>query len=99
MALKEDIFSSGVKYNGIFNFKDFYKFAHDYLTDELGYYVAETKYKEKLSGNSKDIEIVWEGEIKIDAYFKFKIKFDMLIQGLSEIEVEQNGKKIKTNKG
>lgn len=100
MAEKENIFSSKMKSTGLFSFKDFYKFCYEWLTDETGLDVAETKYKEKLSGNSKDLEIDWTGEDKITDYFKFEVKVTFKIVGLTDVEVQQpNGAKIKTNKG
>ena len=96
---KEQVFSSKVAYDGIFDFGNFYKFCYDYLTEELGFNVSETKYKEKLKGNEKDLEIEWVGEIKIDDYFKHAIKVVFKIMFLKKIEIEQQGKKITTNKG
>jgi hypothetical protein len=97
---KETVFSSKVKSSGLLSFKDFYKFCYEWLTDETGLDIAETKYKEKLSGNSKDIEIDWVGEDKITDYFKFEIKVSFVIKHLTDVEVQQpNNTKIKTNKG
>jgi len=98
MAEKDQIFSSKVKYNGIVSFKDFYKFCYDWLTEETGIYVAETKYLEKLKGNSKDIDIEWAGTRKVTDYFKFQIKAKFRILGLIDIETTQQGVKIRTNK-
>ncbi len=100
MSEKETIFSSKIKYTGIFSFKDFYKFCYDWLTDETGLKVIEDKYKEKLSGNSKDLEIEWTGENKVTDYFQFQVKVTFKIEKLVDVEVQQpNGAKIKTNKG
>lgn len=93
------IFSSKVKYNGIFSFKDFYRFCYDWLGEEANLFVIEDKYVEKLSGNSKEIDVEWSGIRKITDYFKFKVKVKFRILGLTEIEIEQGGKKTKTNKG
>lgn len=99
MAEKEQIFSSKVKYRGLFNFSDTYKFAYDWLSEEKGFDLAETAYKEKIKGDSKDIEIEWKGSSKATDYFKFEIKVEMKIMGLSDVEVVQDGKKMKTNNG
>lgn len=96
---KEQIFASKVKYQGIFNFSDFYKFCYDYLTDELGFNTGETKYKEKIKGTEKELEIEWIGEVKIDDYFKHVVKITHMIKFLKQIEIEQDGKKKKTNSG
>jgi len=101
MPYKQTIFTSKIKSTGLFAFKDFYKFCYDWLLDETGLdFVAEGKYKEKLSGNEKDLEIEWMGENKITDYFKFEIKVKFNIKHLTDVEVQQpNGAKIKTNKG
>jgi len=97
---KETIFSSKVKTKGIFSFKDFYKFCYQWLTDETGLLVSETKYKEKLSGNSKDLEIEWVGEDKVTDYFKFQVKVVFIVRQLTDIEIQQKtGAKIKANSG
>jgi hypothetical protein len=99
MAEKDTIFTSKVKYGGIFSFPDFYKFCYDWLTDETTLNVAEEKYVEKLQGNSKNIDIEWKGTRKVTDYFKFEIKAKFRILGLEKVEIERDGKKMKTNKG
>jgi hypothetical protein len=99
MAEKDTIFSSSVKYKGIFSFKDFYKFCHEWLTEETGLDIAETKYEEKISGDSKNINVEWTGEKKVTDYFKFEIKVGFEIVKLTKVEVVQSGAKVQTNKG
>ncbi len=98
MPEKDKIISNKVKQSGIFNFKELYKFAYTWLSDEE-YFVSEDKYSEKIAGDSKEIEITWKAERKISDYFKFSLKIDWFITGLKEIEVERLGKKTKMNKG
>ena len=99
MAEKDTIFSSSVKYGGVFSFKDFYKFCHEWLTEDTGLDVAENKYVEKLTGDSKNIDVEWTGEIKVTDYFKFEIKVAFEIVGLTKVEIMQNNSKVQTNKG
>lgn len=99
MTEKKQIFSSKVKYDGVFSFKDFYKFCYDYLTEEIGFKVAETKYAEKITGDAKEIKIEWEGEKKVTDYFKYAVKLKFHIVGLKNVEIQREGKKIQTNKG
>ena len=56
MPEKDTIFSSKIKYDGIFLFSDFYKFCHDWLKDETGLDISEDKYTEKLKGDSKELD-------------------------------------------
>lgn len=99
MVEKETVFSSTIKYVGVLSFKDFYKFCYEWITEEIGADVSETKYEEKLKGDAKEINVEWEGEKKITDYFRFDMKIKFEIIGLKEVEITQGGKKIKTNEG
>jgi hypothetical protein len=99
MAEKDTIFSSKIKYGGIFSFSDFYKFCYDWLTEETGIGISEDKYAEKLEGDSKNIDVEWSGSRKITDYFKFEVKVKFKVVGLTKVELTQDGAKIKTNKG
>ncbi len=99
MAEKEQIYSSKVKYEGIFNFKEFYKFCYDWLTEETGLKVLEDEYSEKITGNAKELKIIWKGFSELTDYFKFEIKVEFHILNMVDVEINQEGVKIKTNKG
>ena len=96
---KDKIYSSKVKYGGIFDFPNFYKFCYEWLRDELGFTVAEDQYVEKIKGDTKDVEFKWTATKKITDYFKFEIKVDYRILQLKKVEVVQNNAKVKTNEG
>ncbi|MBI2044189.1 hypothetical protein HYT24_02390 [Candidatus Pacearchaeota archaeon] len=99
MGEEDTIYSSKIKYNGIFSFKDFYSFCYGWLTDEVGLTIVESKYSEKITGDSKRIEVKWGGSKDMTDYFQFKMSIDFDVQGLTKVEVNENGKKIETNKG
>ena len=99
MAESDTIFSSKTTYNGIFNFGDFYNFCYAWLTEEIGLIIMEKKYSEKLSGESKSLEIKWEGFKEMTDYFKMNVKVDFRINNLTKVEINQGGVKINTNKG
>ncbi|MCK5043692.1 hypothetical protein KAR52_01660 [Candidatus Pacearchaeota archaeon] len=99
MAEKDTIFSSKIKYGGIFSFADFYRFCYDWLTEETGLSISESKYEEKLDGESKSIGVVWLGSRTITDYFKFEVKVTFKVIGLTKVELTKDGAKIKTNKG
>lgn len=100
MPEKDKVFAtSKVKYNGIVSFADFYKFCYEWLKEEMGLIVSENKYAEKLSGDSKNIDIEWVGTRDITDYFKFEAKVTFRVLGLTNIEITQDGKKKKTNSG
>ena len=100
MAEKEEIFSSAIKYRGIFNFKDFYQFAYDWIVEQIGMEdLSEDEYTEKVSGDEKQIIIRWTASIKLTDYFKFQLKANYQIDGLKKAETVQDGVKINTNEG
>lgn len=97
MAEKDEVFASSVKYAGIVSYSDFYQFCYNWLTQETGLSVAETEYSEKVKGEAKEINITWEGSKKMTDYFKFAAKVTFKIIGLTKVEINDNGRKIKTN--
>ena len=99
MAEKETVFSSTIKYVGVFSFADFYKFCYEWIKEEIGMDISETKYEEKLKGDEKGIVVEWEGEKELTDYFRFDAKVKFEIRALKNIEITQSGKKIKTNDG
>jgi len=99
MSEKNKVFSSKIKYSGIVNFADFYKFCFDWLKEETGLNLTENKYAEKLGGDSKNIDVEWSGSRDLTDYFKADIKISFRVGGLTNTEITIDGKKIKTNKG
>ncbi len=99
MPEKDKLFSSKIKYDGIVKFADFYRFCFEWLRDQTGLKLLEDKYSEKLSGDSKNIKIEWTGIREITDYFKLEVKLTFDIIGLTNIEITEGNKKIKTNKG
>ena len=99
MPEKDTIYSSKVKYGGLFNFGEFYRFCYDFLVDELGFAMMEETYVEKIKGDSKDVEFVWAGKKKVTDYFQFAIKIKFRIIGMKKVEVTQDGVKKKMEDG
>lgn len=99
MVEKDKIFSSKYKYNGALQFADFYRFCYDWLVDDTGLLLSEDKYTEKLSGDSKNIEIEWNGYKNLTDYFRFEAKVTFRVIGMVKVEVTEGNKKIKADKG
>ncbi len=99
MAEKDTIFSSEIKYGGVFSFKDFYQFCYEWLTDETMLDVEEEKYEEKIKGDEKEIKAEWKGSRKMTDYFKFEMKIIMEAKALKNVEAMREGVKIRTNQG
>ncbi|MBD3252599.1 hypothetical protein GF386_02620, partial [Candidatus Pacearchaeota archaeon] len=77
-------FTTKIKQGGIFNYRDFYSFAYDWLASQ-NYDIIEKTYTEKVSGESKQVEIKWEAWRKISDYFKYVIQIEWMILGMKDI--------------
>ena len=99
MAEKETLFSSKIKYTGVFSFQDFYQFCYDWLIEEFELLVIEDKYIEKIEGDSKKVDIEWTGVKKVTDYFRYAVKVKFKIIGLKKVEVQRDGVKEKMNEG
>ncbi len=98
MVEKDKVFSGKIRHVGIFDFKEFYRFCYMFLIDK-DYLVIEKAYTEKIGDKGKEIEIEWEATRKISDYFRFLLKINWRLIGLKDVEVQQNGNKVKMNKG
>ena len=98
MAEKDNVFSGKLKHKGIFDFKDFYRFAYMWLVDK-NYWVIEKEYSEKVQQNGKEVVIQWDATRRISDYFRFDLKIEWRIIGMKDVDVEKNGDKLTLNKG
>ncbi len=98
MAERDLVIAEKVDYSGVFDYSGFYSFAHSWFKEEQ-YGVDESKYSEKVSGDARDIIIEWKASKLLSDYFKIEFKITFFVQGLSDVEVEIDGKKKKMNKG
>ena len=98
MAEKDTLLKEKIKQSGIFDFKEFYAFIYDWLASE-NYDVNEKKYSEKVSGDTKEIEIEWEGKRKVSDYFQFIIKIEWRILGMKKIKVKKGDKEVNMDSG
>ncbi|MBS3079056.1 hypothetical protein J4218_02970 [Candidatus Pacearchaeota archaeon] len=98
MSEKDKVYQGKVKQSGIFSFKDLYAFLYSWLKEE-GYDIVEKSYSEKISGDSKQIEITWEAAKEVSDYFKFQIKVEWQILGMKSVDVQKEDKKIKMDSG
>jgi len=98
MAEKKEVYKQKLKQKGYWNYADLYNFCFNWLKDE-GYDLKENEYTEKLSSFGKELVIKWEAEKKITDYFKNVVEVEWHVLGMKDAEVEQDGKKVSTNKG
>lgn len=97
MVEKENIIKEKIKYGGLGDFKETYKYAYFWFEDQ-GFTLTEDTYSEKISGNAKEIEIEWTCSKKVTDYFKIKLSVRWHILAMTEVEVEIAGKKKNMNK-
>jgi hypothetical protein len=97
MGEKDTVVKEKFKYGGLGDFKETYKFARDWFWKE-DFNLIEDSYTEKIVGNGKEIEIEWTATKKITDYFKVILKAKWRILGMTDVEVELDGKKKKMNK-
>lgn len=98
MVEKDNVYEGKVRYAGIFDYKEFYRFLYTWLADNE-YLITEKKYAEKITPTGKEIDIIWIAGRKISDYFRFVIKANWRIKGLTDIEVQKEGVKVGMNKG
>ena len=100
MAIHIDLYKSKVKYVGIFGFKDFYEFCYNWLMTDLEPNEFDEKvYFEKSVGDGKNIDIEWVLEKNLGSYFKYVIKIHFQTIMMKKVEINRDGRKIKTNDG
>jgi len=98
MVETDKITENKIKRDGIFDFKELYRFCYTWLADDE-YLMVEKNYTEKVKGDAKEIEIYWEAKKKISDYFRILLKISWRILNMVEVEVQKDGKKIKMQKG
>lgn len=97
MVEKEQIIKEKLKFVGISDLDEAYKFARDWFLKE-DFNLVEDSYSEKAKSSGKEIEIEWTASKKVTDYFKMTIKPKWRILGMTEVEVEIDGRKKKMNK-
>jgi len=98
MSEKDKICEGKINHDGIFDYKEVYRFMYAWLTD-FEYFVEEKTYTEKAKPEGKEVEIHWIARRKISDYFRFVLKVDWNIFGMTSVEVIKDNIKIKANKG
>lgn len=98
MAQKKQVYKQTFKHTGYWKYKEVYDMMFFWFRDH-NYKLFEDLYNEKILSNGKEVIAKWRAERKITDYFKFQIVADWHILGMTDTEVEIDGKKVKTNKG
>ncbi|MFH1248773.1 MAG: hypothetical protein V1660_01330 [archaeon] len=99
MVEVDRVYESKFKFAGVFDFKEAYNFVYKWLND-YGYNIIQEKnYVEKIVPEGKGVEITWEAKKKVSDYFRFFLRLNWMVTGMTNVEVEKNGIKVKINKG
>lgn len=98
MSEKDKITKEKLFYKGIVNLSEAYEYAYSFLREGEEYGITEEYYSEKISGESKDVEIKWVATKKVTDYFKINLDIKWKVLGMKNIEVEIDGKKKEMNK-
>lgn len=98
MGDKDKITEEKLTHDGVFDLKDIYNFIYTYFIDNE-YVIEEKSYKEKTTGDAKEIEINWLAKKKINDYFRLLIKIDWRVLRMVSVEVMKEGRKVKANRG
>ncbi len=85
-------------YEGIFSMPELYAIIDNWLR-EKGYDKMEKKNIEKITPEGKNIELLLQPWKKITDYAKIILNIRLIATGITEVEVEREGVKVKMNKG
>ena len=98
MADEEHLYKGQkIKFKGNIDLDRMYNKIIEWLEDE-DFEVNEDFYTEKIKPYGKDIEIGWTCTQSKHPYIDWKAKLEIYSIGSNEVEVEQDGKKLKMNK-
>lgn len=95
MAKTDEIYPKAkFKWKGTCDLKLLYRNIKTWLEEEE-YAVSEKSYGERVKPNGKQLEIVWEAGKEEGSYFAKKIYLEIFGLGISDVEVEREGKRLK----
>lgn len=84
---------------GVCEFEELFKHLYRYLSWRK-YDITETKYKEKWTGDAKEVEIIWECKRDADEYTRYQVDVKFLLLGVVDIKKQKEGYgELKMQKG
>lgn len=92
-----------ISHKGLFDFTDLYEeikrwLMHSGYGDESKNF-HEKKYLERIKGDSKQIESKWVARKEVTGYFANVIEISFQSVGVTDVEIEKDGRKVKLQKG
>ena len=86
-----------IKQSSLFDFGEFYQRLFSWF-EVMGYDFSEEGYERFDMGNFENVKIFWKASKEVENV-KFVIEIGFFVIGLSKVELEKDGLKMKTNKG
>ncbi len=92
-----------ISHKGLFDFDDVYKelkrwLMHSGYGDESKN-LHEKAYLERIKGDSKQVDSKWTARKEVTGYFANVIEISFQALGVTDVEVEKDGRKVKFQKG
>src|SRR3989344_8722039 len=87
-----------VSYDGLFDLHELYSLINQWLKDK-GFDLREQRNQEHVKANSKYIEVEMLPWKKITDYARHVIRLNIRILSMKDAVVEEDGKRVKLNKG
>ncbi|MBU0461390.1 MAG: hypothetical protein KJ574_02260 [Nanoarchaeota archaeon] len=87
-----------VSYEGLFDAKEIYRIMDEYFSTK-GYDKDEAEHREIVTPEGKDIHIIYRPYKKISDYFQIRIRIDVDMRKLTDVEVEIDRKRKHMKKG
>ena len=85
-------------YEGLFNAAELYQLISSYFF-EKGWDWYEKTNDEQVTPGGKQVLIILEPWKNISDYYKLKVRINLLMTDVKEVEVEHEGQTIRTNQG
>src|SRR3989344_4767217 len=99
MGEKQKYVSKGFKFEGLFRYSEFFRVMDVWLRDKF-FDKFEKRNEEFVKPDwTKQIEIEFTPWKRYTDYYKTIFKIEIVVSNLKDVEVEQNGKKVKLQKG
>ena len=92
-----------ISHKGLFDFSDLYEGMKRWLIHS-GYgnekkNFQENRYLERKKGDAKQIESKWTARKEVTGYFANVLDITFQSVGVTDVEIEKDGKKVKMQKG
>jgi hypothetical protein len=96
---KRKFFMKSFSFEGLFVYKDFFRVLDVWLRDKF-YDKFEKRNEEFVRPDgTKNVDVELTPWKKTTDYFKLSMKVEVLVSNMRDVEIEQNGKKVRLQKG